>query len=411
MDVLLADLEACLVAPAIDPPALVETTASTPRAPAGPRVLAIAVLSLAAIGFLVERLLHHTGSVRPGTLAPELLAEVRGNRVPDPRPSAPSPQPRRTVVAKVQLAPEPPEHVGVVKTFRHGAGMVEGVAVAADGRRALSGGNDGTVHLWNLETGTRLLSLAGSAPVFAVALAPDGRRAATAGAETTVRHWDLHTGAKLGEFEGHTKKVNAVAFSPSGDRLASASDDRAVRLWDTESRQTLLVFKHDQRVNALAFFRDGRHVMSAGADRLVRVHATADGSEVARFPESAEVFCLAISPDSRLALWGGVGGRLAVCRLDTPGQEPPRRLEGGPHDWVRCVALLPDGRHALAGYEGGTLLAWDLDSGRLVQTLDDHPPGRLGLAPLPDGLHVLTSDADGCVRLWRLPPLGAGSAR
>jgi WD40 repeat protein len=94
-----------------------------------------------------------------------------------------------------------------------------------------------------------------------------------------------------------------------------------------------------------------------------------------------------------------------LCKLDSPPSDRPRRLEGGPHDWVRCVAFLPDNRHVLAGYEAGKLLVWDLDDGRVVHTLKEGSQGHLGLAVLPDGAHALTSDDDGYVRLWHLPPL------
>ena len=56
------------------------------------------------------------------------------------------------------------------------------VAVSADGRRAVSGGDDGTVRVWDLDAGTVLHTLTGhDGWVGAVAVSADGRRAVSGG--------------------------------------------------------------------------------------------------------------------------------------------------------------------------------------------------------------------------------------
>ena len=72
--------------------------------------------------------------------------------------------------------------------------------------------------------------------------------------------------------------------------------------------------------------------------------------------------------------------------------------------WL-CLAQisLPDGRHAVAGTENGQLIVWDVETNSEVRPHLEGPTSHLGIAATPDGTHVLTSDADGSVRLWRLP--------
>ena len=70
--------------------------------------------------------------------------------------------------------------------------------MSPDGRRIVSGSCDRTVAVWDLETGTRLHTLAGhQGAVYSVAVSPDGRRIVSGSDDSTVAVWDLATGKRL----------------------------------------------------------------------------------------------------------------------------------------------------------------------------------------------------------------------
>ncbi len=65
----------------------------------------------------------------------------------------------------------------------------------------------------------------------AIALTSDGGRAVSGGVDKVVRVWDVESCKEVQAFEGHTAEVTSVAFSPDGRRVLSASSDKTLRLW------------------------------------------------------------------------------------------------------------------------------------------------------------------------------------
>ena len=100
------------------------------------------------------------------------------------------------------------------------------------------------VNIWDAATGELLQSLGGpdghsERRSSALAFSPDGKTLVSGSEDKTIKLWDLETGHVLKTFEGHTGLVRGVAFSPDGRRIASVSQDMTVKLWDVESGDAL----------------------------------------------------------------------------------------------------------------------------------------------------------------------------
>src|SRR5882762_3170659 len=68
---------------------------------------------------------------------------------------------------------------------------------------------------------------------YCIAFSPDGGQLVSGSDDYTIRLWNMQTGALLQVMTGHSKSVVSLAYSPNGTLIASGSSDSTVRLWDS----------------------------------------------------------------------------------------------------------------------------------------------------------------------------------
>ena len=121
---------------------------------------------------------------------------------------------------------------------------IRSVALSPDGRQALSGSDDKTVRVWEVESGECVRVLEGhSASVGSVAWSGDGRQALSGSGDKTVRVWEVESGECVRVLEGHSDGVLSVAWSGDGRQALSGSDDKTVRVWEVESGECVRVLE------------------------------------------------------------------------------------------------------------------------------------------------------------------------
>merc|ERR1711975_72606 len=95
-------------------------------------------------------------------------------------------------------------------------GCVEDVVISSDGQFALSGSWDGTLRLWDLNTGLTTRRFVGhDKDVLSVAFSADNRQIVSGSRDKTIKLWNTLGECKytiVSEGEGHSEWVSCVSF-------------------------------------------------------------------------------------------------------------------------------------------------------------------------------------------------------
>ncbi|KAF5533116.1 GTP-binding protein beta subunit [Fusarium mexicanum] len=109
------------------------------------------------------------------------------------------------------------------------------VDLSRDGKYTASGHQNGSVYIFNNDTGRVLYSLSGLAkPVRSVAFSPGNTRLAAAGDAGIIALYDMKHGEHVGNLTGHSSWITSLDWSDTGEYLLSGSMDGKVKVWSIE---------------------------------------------------------------------------------------------------------------------------------------------------------------------------------
>jgi len=304
-------------------------------------------------------------------------------------------------------------HGQSLKTLRGCTSGFRSLSLSPDGQTLADRGQDGTIHLWHLQSDDTPLLPAKALHIAPIAISslsfsPDGQTVATNGEDGSIFVWDMKT-EQINQWSGHDAPVWVVLFNPKGQTLASSSHDQTVRLWDVQTQQCLQVLRgHKDSVWALAFDPNGQRLASGGFDHTVRlwdlqageclsilqghtggVHVLAFHSVEAHLPSGKAQQLASGSFDQTIRLWDlQTGECLRVLQGHTSG--------------IYALAISPDGQTLASGSNDQTVRLWNLQTGQCFQVLHEHTSWVTSVIFSADSQTVLSGSDDHMIKQWNV---------
>jgi len=301
------------------------------------------------------------------------------------------------------------------RVWRVHTDITPALAFSPDERLLASGSTDGSVKLWDVESGALLWSGGQASTILCLAFASDSGLLASGGLDATIRLWEASLGTLL-ETLPHAGPVSALAWSPDGHLLATGDAAGTLRLWEIgPSRRASCVESlvgHSSWVWGLAFAPDESLLASASWDGSVKLWELGEAGRL-RLRQQLSGHTQQVQP----VAWSPDGGTLAsgsfdhTIRLWDAKQGLARVVLSGHRAAVHGLAFTPDSRSLLSGSQDGTLRLWEVERGQCVRVLQGYDACLYDLDWSPDGTQLASAGADSVVSLWQVESLGGGTPR
>ena len=306
-------------------------------------------------------------------------------------------------------------------TLRGHEGQVYAVMFTPDGRSLVSGGDDGTIRIWNPASGQLLRTIyAHDSCTNDLAFSPDGRLLASASCDQTIKLWDTSSWQQMATFTGHDLGVLCLAFSPDGRQIASGDMLGHTNIWSLDERRQVIDIPSDPgsgAAQAVAWIADGRTLTITQGKNSIRFIDTNDWQVNSRITSAASATS-AFSPDGRLM---ANNNQQRIEMRDAASREVLSILPSN-FGIVHRAIFSADSRQLFSGDESGMVRIWNLTpEGRLATGLSRNDQQTAGstralightgrvqsLALAPEGCTLASASFDGTVRLWDLSKRGA----
>ncbi len=288
------------------------------------------------------------------------------------------------------------------------------VEVTGSENQVVTSAADGSVHLWDLETGKRR-ELRGQTglPSLALSVLLGDDDVVAAGGRASVDLLPINTSEESGPSNSTPQRTlppqislpfsGIIGLDVSADGRYLAIGSRSGNLLINDLREpTESVWESappNVSVHDLCFAPHGALLAVAFSDQTILVVDAGNAS----FTESTIRLSsipttIAFFDEGRKLAVGTQTGEIQLLSLTT--DEPPRTIKCH-SSRINSIAVFPNGRQIASGGRDRNIYIWDIESGERVAQLQGHHRQIFSLAIAADGRTIFSVGLAGDLRVWK----------
>ncbi len=240
-------------------------------------------------------------------------------------------------------------------------GNVESVTYSYDGKYLASGGWDGKVHLYTIDS--------------------------------------MGNAALKKTFSGHMDAVTSLNFSKNGKYLVSSSKDYSSRVWNIDTPDRSKVFNlHQEPVTTAFLDASNKFLLSASIDGTIRTTNLLDIKKSKIIKVGAPIYDMQVSRDNKffyVAIKGSV-----IKKFETGGKNLEISTFTGHADEINAIELSPDGMYLASASSDKTIIIWDLATEKSSKKLLGFDWKVTSIKYSADGKYIIGGCNNGVAKLF-----------
>eukprot|EP00890_Picochlorum_soloecismus_P005097 jgi/Picsp_1/5589/NSC_02948-R1_wd repeat domain 18 len=243
---------------------------------------------------------------------------------------------------------------------------------------------------------------------WSIACSRDGALCASGGDSGTMYLWDTSTGRLLLSWPSHHAKVTTIAFSDRGAEMVCGSDDTLVSVWSVpqvlsgQTPETLHLWSdHTLPISQVCIGAgtSDPFVYVCSLDHTMSIRCMTSGRLLRKFTLQSALTCIAVDPLEHAAYLGSTNGAIyEVSFVEFPDEI--RRDVGSSSQnsnkisiWrshtsqLNSIEISRNGSMLVSGSEDGTLILWDTVTRQQLRcTTTSCPIASVMITPFPLGM-------------------------
>ncbi|MCC6612880.1 MAG: tetratricopeptide repeat protein [Anaerolineae bacterium] len=297
--------------------------------------------------------------------------------------------------------------------------FINDLDVSPDGRLAVTTHTDGTIVLWDLETGAvRQRIQAWWIQATGVTFVDGGSAVLAGSGYGDLKIWDVASGELRADLGRQPSSISALDYDPASNTLLISTCAETyytlcpswmIATWDLDRQTEIQHITGDTGwIAYVALAPGGQSFAATLPDGTVRRWSSTTGEEELNYLQSdgskyTSPATVRFTPDgSGLLINADAGGELALVDVET-GREL-RYFSGGHTGWAADASFSRDGLLLATGGSDGTVVLWDVTTGRPMRTFRGHTGPLRHVMMTANDARLLSIGEEADMIEWRIDP-------